>query len=295
MLEPAPEPFPALRWKGGSKARKEGFQHWKGIPAGVPAGVPALEGGSSRVPAGLQHEIQHSFYLHIRCPPATFLTLLYQSFILIMDRSNFQVLASWLDKAYAVVGTRGYSAPVGCELETLIAQTTGTAAIFKPTTTVGRVQVKGLIMHDRPPRVVSDYITEVINKNPHVPIVLFFLHPKVVDDLHLSITSRLATNSNSTMKLHVWEDQSGDVLFARRPPTSKKMGKDNYLLPHPTTHTLRFLSLKDARRQIPIYSLPTFSQLYWRLDDRYGRTTPTMMSTTQEEPFLLFLCATPLH
>ena len=83
------------------------------------------------------------------------------------------------------------------------------------------------------------------------------------------------------------DDQSGDVLFARRRPTSKKMGKDTtYLLPQPMTHTLRFLSLKDAPRHIPIYSLPTSSQLQWRPDNRYGLTTPTRMSATDEEPLL---------
>ena len=116
-------------------------------------------------------------------------------------------------------------------------------------------------MHDRTPRVVSDYITEVIHKIPHVPLFQFFLHPKDMEDLHLSITSRLPTDSNGTMKLHVGDDQSSNALFVRRRPTSKKMGKDNYLLLQPTTHTLRFLSLKDARKQIPIYSLPTAGQL----------------------------------
>ena len=89
-------------------------------------------------------------------------------------------------------------------------------------------------MHDRTPRVVSNYITDIMDKNPHVPIFQFSLHPKDVADLHLSITSRLPTDSNSTVKLHVGDDQSGEVLFARRRPTSKKMGKDNYLLPQPT-------------------------------------------------------------
>ena len=211
-----------------------------------------------------------------------------------MKWSDFPVLASWLDKAKGFVGTRGYAAPVGCELESLRAATTGAAVIFKPTTTVGRVQVKGSIMHDRQPRVVSDYIAEVMGKNPHVRIFQFTLSPKDKDDLDLSITCRVPTDSNGTVKLHVEDDQSGDVLFARRRPTSKKLGKDNYLLPQPTTHTLRFLSLKDAHRQIPIYSLPTSKQLQWKPDDRFGLTTPTMMSTTDAEPFLPFLMCHPL-
>ena len=211
-----------------------------------------------------------------------------------MKWSDFPVLASWLDKAKGFVGTRGYAAPVGCELESLTAATTGAAVIFKPTTTVGRVHVKGSIMHDRQPRVVSDYIAEVMGKNPHVPIFQFTLSPKDQEDLDLSITCRLPTDSNGTVKLHVGDDQSGDVLFARRRPTSKKLGKDNYLLPQPTTHTLRFLSLKDAHRQIPIYSLPTSKQLQWKPDDRFGLTTPTMMSTTDAEPFLPFPMCHPL-
>ena len=149
-------------------------------------------------------------------------------------------------------------------------------------------------MHDPTSRVMIDYITDVMDKKPDVPIFQFSLHPKDVEDLHLSITSRLPTNFNRTVKLHVGDDQSGDVLFARRRPTSKKMGKDNYFLPQSTTHTLRFLSLKDAHRQIPIYSLPTSSQLQWRRDDRYGLTTPTMMSTTDQEPFLPFPMCHPL-
>ena len=211
-----------------------------------------------------------------------------------MKWSDFPVLASWLDKAKGFVGTRGYAAPVGCELESLTAATTGAAVIFKPTTTVGRVQVKGSIMHDRQPRVVSDYIAEVMGKNPHVPIFQFTLSPKDQEDLELSITCRLPTDSNGTVKLHVGDDQSGDVLFARRRPTSKKLGKDNYLLPQPTTHTLRFLSLKDAHRQIPIYSLPTSKQLQCKPDDRFGLTTPTKMSTTDAEPFLPFPMCHPL-
>ena len=149
-------------------------------------------------------------------------------------------------------------------------------------------------MHDRTPCVVSDCITDVMDKNPHIPIFQFSLHPKDVEDLHPSITSRLPTDSHSTVKLHVGDNQSGDFLFARRRPTSKKMGKDNYLLRQPTTHTLRFLSLKDAHRQIPIDSLPTSSQLQWRHDDRYGLTTPAMMSTPEEEPFLPFPICHPL-
>ena len=115
-----------------------------------------------------------------------------------------------------------------------------------------------------------------------------------MEDLHLSITSRLPTDFTGTVKLHVGDDQSGDVLFARRRPTSKKMGKDNYLLPQPTTHTLCFLSLKDTHRHIPIYLLPTSCQLHWRADDCYGLTTPSMMSTTDEEPFLPFTMWHPL-
>ena len=111
-------------------------------------------------------------------------------------------------------------------------------------------------MHDRTPRVVSDYITEVIDKVPHIPIFQLCLHPKHIKDLHLSITSRLPTDSNSTVKLHVGDDQSGDMLFARKRATSKKLGKDNYLLPQPTTHTLRFLSLKDAGRRDPSTHCP---------------------------------------
>ena len=140
----------------------------------------------------------------------------------------------------------------------------------------------------------SDYIAEVMGKNPHVPIFQFTLSPKDQEDLDLSITCRLPTDSNGTVKLHVGDDQSGDVLFARRRPTSKKLGKNNYLLPQPTTHTLRFLSLKDAHRQIPIYSLPTSSQLQWQPDDRFGLTTPTMMSTTDAEPLLPFPMCHPL-
>ena len=165
-----------------------------------------------------------------------------------MKWSDLPDLASWLDKAKGFVGTRGYAAPVGCELESLTAATTGAAVIFKPTTNVGRVQVKGSIMHDRQPRVVSDYIAEVMGKNPHVPIFQSTLSPKDQEDLDLSITCRLPTDSNGTVKRHVGDDQSGDVLFARRRPTRKKLGKDNYLLPQPTTHMLRFVSLKDAHR-----------------------------------------------
>ena len=149
-------------------------------------------------------------------------------------------------------------------------------------------------MHDRQPRVVSDYIAEVMGKNLHVPIFQFTLSPKDQEDLDLSITCRLPTDSNGTVKLHVGDDQFGDVLFARRRPTSKNLGKDNYLLPQPTTHTLRFLSLKDALRQIPIYSLATSSQLQWKPDDRFGLTTPTVMSTTDAEPFLPFPMCHPL-
>ena len=83
-------------------------------------------------------------------------------------------------------------------------------------------------MHDRTPVVASDYITGVMDKNPHVPIFQLFIYLIDEVDLHLCITSRLPTDSNSTVKLHVGDDQSGDVLFARRRPTSKKMGKDNY-------------------------------------------------------------------
>ena len=72
------------------------------------------------------------------------------------------------------------------------------------------------------------------------------------------------------------------------------MGKDNHLLRQPTTHTLRLLSLKDTHRQIPIYSLRTSSRLQWSPDDRYGLTTPTMMSTTDEEPFFPFSMCHPL-
>ena len=140
-------------------------------------------------------------------------------------------------------------------------------------------------MHDCTPRVVSDYINDVMGRNPQVAIFQFSLHPKDVEDLHLSITSRPPTDSNNTVELHVGNEHSGDVLFARRRPTGNKMCKDNYLFPHPTTHRLRFLSLKDAPRQIPIYSLPTSRQLQWRADDRYGLTTPTMMSTNNEQPF----------
>ena len=103
-------------------------------------------------------------------------------------------------------------------------------------------------MHDRIPPVVCDYITHVMDKKPHVPIFQFSLHPKDVEDLHLSITSCLPTHSNNTVKRHVGDDQSGDVLFARRRPTSKKMGKDDYLVPQPATRTRRFLTLKDAHR-----------------------------------------------
>ena len=72
------------------------------------------------------------------------------------------------------------------------------------------------------------------------------------------------------------------------------IGKRYYLLPLPTTRTLRFLSLKDAHRQIAIYSLTTSSELQPRPDDRHGLTNPTMMSTTDEEPFLPFPMCHPL-
>ena len=90
-------------------------------------------------------------------------------------------------------------------------------------------------MHDCNPRVVSDYITHVMEKNPTFAFFKLSLHPKDVEDLHLSITSRLPTDSNSTVKLHVGDDQLGDLLFARRHHTSNKMGKDNELFT-PQTH-----------------------------------------------------------
>ena len=255
-----------------SLVKEGGFQRRKGIPAGVRAGILALEGCSNRVPAGVAALIPP----HICCSPPTFLTLLCQFFILIMDHPNWPVLASWVDKVNALLG------------ETLTPPTIGDVAIFKPTTIVGRVPVRGSITHDHTPRFVSDYITDVTDKNLHIPIFQLPLHPKDVEDLHLRITSRLSTNSNSTVKLHVGEDQSADVLFARRRSTRKKVGKDNYLLPKPLNHTLCFLSLKDAPREIPIYLLPTSSQLQWRPHGRYGLTNPTMMSTTNEEPLLPF-------
>ena len=95
---------------------------------------------------------------------------------------------------------------------------------------------------------MSDYITHVMDKNPHVPTFLFPFHPKDVETFHLSVTAQLPTDSNGTVKLHGGDDQSGDILLARRRPTSKNMGKDKYLLPQPTTHTPCFLSLKDAHR-----------------------------------------------
>ena len=54
--------------------------------------------------------------------------------------------------------------------------------------------------------VVTDYITDVMDKNPQVPIFQFSLHPKYVEDSHLNIASGLPTNSNSTVKLHVGDD-----------------------------------------------------------------------------------------
>ena len=72
------------------------------------------------------------------------------------------------------------------------------------------------------------------------------------------------------------------------------MDKDNHLLPQPTIRKLHFLSLKEARGHIPIYSLPTSIQWWWRLDDTYGLTTPTMMSTTNEERFPLFRLCHPV-
>ena len=108
---------------------------------------------------------------------------------------------------------------------------------------------------------MSDCITKLMHKNPHDPIFEFSLHPNEVEDVHLSSTSVLATNFNNTVKVHVGDDQCDDVLFARRRPTSKKMGKGNHFLPQPTTHTLRFLSLKDTHKEIPIYSLPRSRQL----------------------------------
>ena len=104
MLEPPLEPLPALRWKevsalegggssvgrGSQRGFERGFQHWKGVPA------------------GLQEGFHHSFYLHIGCSPPTFLAPLCPLFTLIMDCLNFPVLASWFDKANALVGTRGY-------------------------------------------------------------------------------------------------------------------------------------------------------------------------------------------
>ena len=61
-----------------------------------------------------------------------------------------------------------------------------------------------------------------------------------------------------------------------------------------TIDTLRFVSAKDTHIQIPIYWLPASSQLQWRPNDRYGLTAPTMMSTTNEEPFLPFPTCHPL-
>ena len=142
------------------------------------------------------------------------------------------------------------------------------------------------IMHDRTPRAVRDFFIDIMDKNPLVPIFLFSLHPKEAEDLHLSITSRLLTDSIGTVKLHAAHNQTGAVLFTWRRPGSKHLAKDNYLPPQPTTHTLRFLALKDAHIHIPIDSLPMCSQLHGRPDDCYGLTTPTMMSTTDEEPFV---------
>ena len=61
-------------------------------------------------------------------------------------------------------------------------------------------------MHDCTPRVVSDYITDGMDENPHSPSFQFPLHPEDVEYLHLSITSRLPTDSNSIMKLHVGDN-----------------------------------------------------------------------------------------
>ena len=69
-------------------------------------------------------------------------------------------------------------------------------------------------MHDRQPRLVSDYIAEVMGKNPYVPIFQFTLSPKDQEDLDLSITCRLPTDSNGTVKLHVGDNQSGDKADA---------------------------------------------------------------------------------
>ena len=140
-----------------------------------------------------------------------------------MKWSDFPVLASWLGKANGFVGTRGYAAPVGCELESLTAATTGAAVIFKRTTTAGRVQVKGSIMHDRQPRVGSDYIAEVMGKNPQVPIFQFTLSPKDQEDLDLSITCRLPTDCRGQITFwanflsqlgHEWGGHIAKVLAA---------------------------------------------------------------------------------
>ena len=120
-----------------------------------------------------------------------------------MKPLDFPVLASsWLDKANAFLGTFVYATPVGYELECLTAPTMGATVIFKPTTTVGPVQFKGLIMHDCTPRVVSDCITNVMGKNPYVPIFQFNLSRKHVEDWYLSVTFRMPTNCNSTVKPH---------------------------------------------------------------------------------------------
>ena len=52
-------------------------------------------------------------------------------------------------------------------------------------------------MHDCTPRVVSVYITDVMDKNTRIPLFHFSLHPK-------DVASGLPTDSNSTVTLHVW-------------------------------------------------------------------------------------------
>ena len=62
-----------------------------------------------------------------------------------------------------------------------------------------------------------------------------------------SITSTLPSDSNGTVKKHVGDDQFADVFFYGRRPTSKNLGRHNYVLPQLTTHMLHFLSLGHAR------------------------------------------------
>ena len=79
-----------------------------------------------------------------------------------------------------------------------------------------------------------------------------------------------------------------------RRPTRKTHRKDNYSLPQPATHIVRFPFLKDAHTKIPVYSLLTSSQLQWNPDGHFRLTNPTMMSTTDEQPVLPFPMCHPV-